>query len=126
MECKEDFSLPCVFRQFRINGTKVECKAISSGNGASVTMVLMEPKWNVKVRHIRTACNVICINGTKVECKALQYMPTLYPAFCINGTKVECKAGEHVHDCSVYIVLMEPKWNVKEEEELTDSLEILY
>ena len=42
--------------QFRINGTKVECKAISKIRKQGSYKVLMEPKWNVKGQ--RYNCNL--------------------------------------------------------------------
>ena len=52
----------------------------------------MEPKWNVKVFHVDFH----------------RWRPA-----SINGTKVECKDGLHAVNNGITIVLMEPKWNVK-------------
>ena len=36
----------------RINGTKVECKVVHDMDELEFVEVLMEPKWNVKVKRV--------------------------------------------------------------------------
>ena len=48
MECKVAYKNIQNSSRSRINGTKVECKVIHVGSLSAFTVVLMEPKWNVK------------------------------------------------------------------------------
>ena len=53
-----------------INGTKVECKGAMFECCGHFHSVLMEPKWNVKLKDAyETITAKMGINGTKVECK---------------------------------------------------------
>ena len=50
VECKVARYQQLLFGFHRINGTKVECKDESGCSNLYEMAVLMEPKWNVKVR----------------------------------------------------------------------------
>ena len=77
----------------RINGTKVECKGSKRDAGQEEKM---------------------SINGTKMECKGSQGDCILCRPTCINGTKVECKDRTGIAPLLIQLVLMEPKWNIKQ------------
>ena len=92
----------------------MECKVRKDIKTSKEKSVLMEPKWNVKQCFIIPTTKRICINGTKVECKvSCQGIHVIFSC-CINGTKVECKVRQASVNHPSSVVLMEPKWNVKD------------
>ena len=96
-----------------INGTKVECKDAVFADVEAIQLVLMEPKWNVKMISARvfTRRREVLMEP-KWNVKSVTHQHTL-SLLRINGTKVECKDPFPSLRVGVLFVLMEPKWNVK-------------
>ena len=55
VECKAQPQCKTEILPGRINGTKVECKVSKTSLNNACALVLMEPKWNVKVVAFKSA-----------------------------------------------------------------------